>query len=410
MYKVELLGNSCRVCNSDNIEVFLTLNNMPFTDDFITKENIGKEFKYDINVYRCNECNTVQTQHDVAVDEYYEDYQYSVGDSTFASSFMHKIAAKLINTYFPNETNVKVLEVGSGDGEQLVPFKKVGCNVLGFEPSTTLIEVAAKKGIPSVKGLFTEDSVVDLPDDFKEVDIVFLSYTFDHIPNPIGFLNAVKKILNKERGILVVENHDLEKIFERKEYCLFEHEHSIYLTKETVFNLANKNDLDVLEFDVLPENERRANSLIFVLGNQNSKWHNKKISAYALPNYNKKEFYKEQANLIYEGINKFELFINENIQSGKKIAGYGAGGRGIMTLAALKNANKLEYLVDKKPKAENVFAPSSHLSITTIDNLTKKPVDIIIVFSFGYLEEIKEDIMKLGYKAEQIISMLDILK
>jgi 2-polyprenyl-3-methyl-5-hydroxy-6-metoxy-1,4-benzoquinol methylase len=410
MYKVEYLNKNCRVCKSSDLDVFLTLNNMPFTDDFVSKENIGKEFVNDINIYRCNACNTVQTQHNVAVDEYYEDYQYSVGASTFASTFMHNIAAKLMDTYFSSETNVKVLEVGSGDGEQLVPFKKLGCEVLGFEPSTTLIEVAAKKGISSVKGLFTEDSVDDLPNNFKEVDIVFLSYTFDHIPNPIGFLNAVKKILNKQRGILVIENHDLEKIFERKEYCLFEHEHSIYLTKKTAIGLADKNNLNVLEFDVLPENERRANSLIFVLSSENSKWANKKITSYNLSNYDRIGFYKEQANLIYRGISKFELFIEKNINSKRKIAGYGAGGRGIMTLAALKNANKLEYLIDKKPKAENIYSPSSHLEVTTIENLIKKPVDIIIVFSFGYIKEIKEDIMKMGYKEEQIISMLDILK
>lgn len=187
MYSVHKINHCCRVCKSTLVESFITLNNMPFTDDFVTKENIGKEFKHPISIYRCSNCNTVQTQHDVQVDAYYEDYQYSVGASQFASNFMHKIAENLLTTYFKNQANIKVLEVGSGDGEQLVPFKKMGCHVLGFEPSTYLVEVAAGKGIPSVQGLFTEDSVKDLPNDFKEVDIIFLSYTFDHIPDPLGF-------------------------------------------------------------------------------------------------------------------------------------------------------------------------------------------------------------------------------
>jgi hypothetical protein len=81
-----------------------------------------------------------------------------------------------------------------------------------------------------------------------------------------------------------------------------------------------------------------------------------------------------------------------------------------MTLAALKNANKLQYLVDKKPKAENVFAPKFHLPVYTIDRLKSEPVDEVIVFSFGYMDEIKKDLTAMGYKENQIHSMLDILK
>lgn len=410
MYKVNLLNNTCRVCGSKEVYRFLTLPKMPFTDDFIIKEKIGTEFLHDINIFRCSTCNTVQTQHDVAVDEYYEDYQYSVGASAFASNFMYKIADKLIATYFKDKKEIKVLEIGSGDGEQLVPFKKLGCKVLGFEPSTTLIEVAANKGIPSVKGLFMESSINDLPHDFKEVDIIFLSYTFDHIPDPIGFLNAAKKILHKKDGILVIENHDLEKIFERKEYCLFEHEHSIYLTKQTVISLAKLNDMEAIEFDVLPEQERRANSLIFVLTKKDSKWQQNAISQIDLPNYTSPDFYKEQASNIYAGIKAFETFIDNNIANGKTIAGYGAGGRGIMTLAALNNSSKLSYLVDKKPKAKGVYSPSSHLPVYEITELKNNPVDIVIVFSFGYMAEIKKDLLEMGYQENQIISMIDILK
>lgn len=81
-----------------------------------------------------------------------------------------------------------------------------------------------------------------------------------------------------------------------------------------------------------------------------------------------------------------------------------------MTLAALKNGNQLLYLVDKKPKAKGVYSPSSHLPVVEIDELKNKPVDIVIVFSFGYMTEIKQDLKQMGYTDEQIISMVDILK
>ena len=409
-YKVHHLDNTCRICKSKNIEQFLELDNMPFTDDFVKKEEIGTEFLYPIKIYYCKDCDTVQTQHDVAVEEYYEDYQYSVGESAFASNFMNSIAGKLCSTYFPDTNDIKVLEVGSGDGGQLLPFKKLGCKVLGYEPSSALVKVAADKGIPSVQGLFDENAIDNLPDDFKEVNIILLSYTFDHIPDPIGFLNAVKKILNKQNGILVIENHDLEKIFERQEYCLFEHEHSIYLTKSTAISLAKRNGFEVVEFDVLPEEHRRANSLIFVMALSKSDYSKNAIDEYSLLEYNQPNFYHTQANKIYEGIENFERYIDKIIDSGKTIAGYGAGGRGIMTLAALSNAARLKYIVDKKPKSNNVYAPKFHLPVYEINQLAKEPVDEVIVFSFGYMEEIKKDLMNMGYTENQISSMIDVLK
>jgi len=323
---------------------------------------------------------------------------------------MNGIAQKLYHDYFKGEENIKVLEVGSGDGEQLVPFKELGCKVLGYEPSSFLVEVAAGKGIPSVQGLFDENAADTLPEEFKQVSIILLSYTFDHIPDPIGFLNAVKKILNKKNGILVIENHDLEKIFERQEYCLFEHEHSIYLTKATAISLAKRNGFEVVEFDVLPDEKRRANSLIFVMTQQGSDFAPKAINEYPLQDYNNTGFYDKESEEIIKGIDNFEKYIDAALAAGKTIAGYGAGGRGIMTLSALKNADKLQYIVDKKPKASGVYAPKFHLPVYEIDQLEKQPVDEVIVFSFGYMKEIKEDLKNMGYKENQILSMLDILK
>lgn len=402
--------DGCRICGNNSLYCFLTLDQMPFTDDFIYPENAGKEFLYSISIYWCNHCGTVQTQHDVEVNEYYQDYQYSVGESAFASAFMTAMAQKLCSTYFPGKADIKVLEIGSGDGGQLVPFKNYGCTVLGFEPSDVLVKVAAQKGIPSVQGLFTENAVSLLPDDFKKVDIILLSYTFDHIPDPIGFLKAVKKILNPHTGIVVIENHDLEKIFERNEYCLFEHEHSIYLTKKTAISLAKRNGFDIIEFDVLPEEKRRANSLIFVMSLKDSDYKTRAINDYPLPGYDTKEFFDKQTVSIKSSIHRLEQYISDAMDKGKKIAGYGAGGRGIMTLAALKNSNQLKYLVDKKPKAQGVYSPKSHLPVFDITHLAKEPVDEIIVFSFGYIKEITSDLIKMGYREDQIISLLSIIK
>ena len=399
----------CRICRQNSLHRFLRLAKMPFTDDFSSPDRFGQEFRADIDVFVCRDCLTAQTQHDVEVGDYYEDYQYSVGSSATASRFMRLLAENLQTACYPGVKGRKVLEIGSGDGEQLVAFQETGCRVLGYEPSSTLCEVAEAKGIPTIQGLFTADSVSRLPDEFREVDVVMLSYTFDHLPDPRAFLTAARSILNPTDGLLVVEIHNLEKIIERQEYCLFEHEHSIYLTEATARQMCRMEDFEIIAFDLVPEEDRRANSLIFVATPQGSRLAARAVEPRTAAEFGRLDFYDLVGDNIRKGIANLEAFVERVAGQGKSLAGYGAGGRGVMTLAAMSNASKLRYLVDRKPKRPGLVVPKSGLPLVGLDVLKSDPVDEILVFSFGYMREIQAEVSPLGYRPAQFHSLLDIL-
>lgn len=401
----------CRACGHTKLKHFLNLPAMPLTDDFIPKEKFGSEFRHDIDVFLCEQCLTAQTQHDVDMGDYYEDYQYAVGSSAKASSFMRLLARNVVTKYFGGAKGKRVLEVGSGDGVQLLAFKELGCDVLGYEPSSSLTRAAESIGIPTIQGLFTPDSAQKLPAPFQQTDVVMLSYTFDHLPQPREFIGATKSILNPDTGLLVVEIHNLQKIFERQEYCLFEHEHTIYLTTATVISLCARAGMTVIDFDLVPEADRRANSLIFVATPKGSK-HAKKFpgaKSSVSAEFHNLGFYERQAQLIQRGIANLDTFVNQVTDSGKSIAGYGAGGRGVMTLAAMKSAAKLRYLVDKKPKREGLVVPKSGIPLVGLNALKENPVDEILVFSFGYMKEIQTDLAPFGYSPEQFHSLVEVL-
>lgn len=382
---------------------------MPLTDDFLPPERLGNEFLADIDVYICLNCLTAQTLHNVDVEDYYEDYQYSVGNSGTANRFMTTLAENLQKSFYPDQTGRKVLEIGSGDGGQLVAFKNTGCKVLGYEPSTVLCRMAEEKGVPSIQGLFDLQSVSKLPTDFQQVDVIMLSYTFDHLPDPLGFLQTTLSIIDKQHGLLVVEIHDLEKIVDRHEFCLFEHEHSIYLTQTTVFNLCRRAGFEILTFDLVPEFERRGNSLIFVATPATSTLASHAVIPSTALRFQSLEFYKSIETEVLEGINNLDRFVKSQCTAKKKLAGYGAGGRGVMTLAAMSSADKFSYLVDRNPKGEGVLVPKCGIPLVGIDRLSSNPVDEILVFSFGYMNEIRSELSSLGYKPEQLHSLLDVL-
>lgn len=399
----------CRACGSPKLQRFVHLPQMPFTDDFIPATRFGHEFRADIDVFICRECLVAQTQHDVEVRCYYEDYQYSVSRSPTANRFMQLLARNLQASYYPECKDKKVLEIGSGDGEQLLAFKNTGCRVFGYEPSLKLCQIAEEKGIPTIQGLFSANSVDKLPVELSDVDVVMLSYTFDHLPRPRAFLSACKSILNKTDGLLVVEVHDLEKIIERREYCLFEHEHSIYLTEATAQRICRMEGFEILDFDLVRQEDRRANSLIFVATPQGSRLSARSVEPRTSPDMSCLDLYDTVGVNVLRGIANLEQFVEIKTARGRKLAGYGAGGRGVMSLAAMCNASKLRYLVDKKPKRPSLVAPKSGISLVGVDSLRSDPVDDVLVFSFGYMAEIQAELALCGYKPEQFHSLLDIL-
>ena len=99
-----------------------------------------------------------------------------------------------------------VLEPGSGDGYQLQCFKERGLTVQGIEPSRTLTEIANQRGCNTTCSIFN-DEIFDIVPNTK-YDIVISSYTFDHSPDPINFLETAHKALNNN-GLLCLEVHEV---------------------------------------------------------------------------------------------------------------------------------------------------------------------------------------------------------
>lgn len=401
--------NSCRICQAKKMQKILSFPDMPLHDRFVKAENIGNEFAVDLDIYLCLDCYTVQTQHDVDLAAYYQDYQYSVGHSKTATQFRQVLAQSLISKYFPKFKKLMVLEVGSGDGSLLIPFKEMGHDVLGYEPSSYAADRAIERGIPTIQAFFNQKSVSDLPKGvLGNVDVILTSYTFDHLPEPMEFLQASKLMLNPQHGLLVTEVHDIEMIFAKKEPGLFQHEHSIYLNRSTAQSMLAREGYDAIDFELVPESVTRANSLLFVSTLNNSTFSAGKLPPIDMPEFRDVNFYEQQKDDFYRGIHNLEIFLDKLILEGKTVAGYGAGPRGVLTLILMKNGDKIQYLIDKNPQGTDIYAPKSGVPVFGLDKLKESPVDEVIVFCFGYMKEVVEDLKVLGYSADRLHSMIDI--
>jgi hypothetical protein len=106
--------NQCRICQSESLEIILKLPMMPFTDEFLKQEEIGKEFLGDIEIGICRNCGTVQNLKDTDMASYYNDYSYTVQLSNFAMQFMKNFATTITTKYLSDIYHI--LWGGGGGG------------------------------------------------------------------------------------------------------------------------------------------------------------------------------------------------------------------------------------------------------------------------------------------------------
>ena len=107
---------------------------------------------------------------------------------------------KKIIGYIPNT----VLEVGCGEGGNLLPFAESGCHVVGIDIVASRIQQAGtffKK--KRQKGHFIASDVFQLEKDGKEFPLILIHDVIEHIENKSRFLACMRDYLSTDGVIFV---------------------------------------------------------------------------------------------------------------------------------------------------------------------------------------------------------------
>jgi len=386
----------CRICKDPLGEPEVVLNDMPLTDGFIAVgDSAPSEFIKDILIYECKKCGFVQNPVNFSFADYYKDYNYSSGHSEFTKTFFNSYARTMDDLYL--EANGKkatsVIVAGSGDGIQLLSFQDIGYDVLGIEPSDYLVKVANDSGVNTDLKFFDTSLPI-----YNRFDLCISSYTFDHMPDPLNYLKTAHQVLS-DGGLIAVEVHDLGKIIERTEFCLFEHEHTIYMNSRDITNLFESQGFAVLSINPLDDSITRANSLLVVARKTD-------IKTNPTTDLHAGEAFTNLNDRIQKTISKLDDWIL-NLPEESVLIGYGAGGRGVMTLAALDNYKRFSSLVDSNYESNVFLAPKTGVPICSNADLPKFKNGYCLIFSFGYAEEITKDLLDAGFLEENILLLSD---
>lgn len=238
-----MISTFCAICNNNQNITELYPQTINFKN--VNKKTFSARRTPDRMHYRfvkCTKCGLIFSNPILErekIDRLYKEslFFYNEESSYIGKTYLHYLKQILGNK---DKKNLKLLDIGCGDGFFLKEAKEFGINsVYGIEPSKPATGLADKDIKKIIKISILKPGI------FKEnfFDIICCFHTLDHITNPNAFLKQCFKMLKKGGKILfIVHNTDglSVKLFGEKS-AIFDIEHIYLFNAKSLTAIFKKN-------------------------------------------------------------------------------------------------------------------------------------------------------------------------
>lgn len=377
------MSMACQLCaNFDTVEI-LNLGKQPLANKYPTAEQFATEDFLPLSAYFCPQCKNVQLGTIVSRELMFEDYYYLSSVNTGLVRHFEGLARKLAGVRF-------VVDVGSNDGILLKPLNRLGLKAVGVEPSINVSKIANDQGLTTICSFFNSDVASELEKSYGKPDIVVASSVFTHLEDPHQFIDAVRQLLASD-GRFIIEVEYIGNILRTIQFERFYLDRIFYYSLTSLWRLFDAHEMIVADVDHI---EPHGGSLQVTIQH--------KVPG-VTPSAKVVALLKdEEANLTVGKLHEFRSNVDTQIaafrdllaeykRSNVKVAGYGAPAR-VSTICNYGDIGPslIEFTVDDNPLKQSKFTPGTHIPIVPKTHLDEHRPDVLVVFSYEYLDDIRK--------------------
>src|SRR2546428_1884510 len=383
----------CRFCSEPLRHTFVDLGMSPLCESYLAADQLNQmEPFYPLHVWVCEQCFLVQVQEYVRPEHIFSDYAYF---SSYSDSWLRhaKPYTELVVKRLGLDAGSQVIEVGSNDGYLLQYFVAQGIPVLGIEPAANVARVAVDRGVPTLTTMFRTEVARELAAAGTRADLLCGANVLAQVSNLNDFVRALK-ILLKPRGVITIEFPHLMRLMEENEFDTIYHEHFSYFSFITAEKIFAAHGLTLFDVEELPTHggslriygRHKEDSLKPVSARVTGLRQREEAAGYT-----RLETYSRFAEQVKETKRKLLEFLIQAKRGGKKIAGYGAPGKGntLMNYCAIRS-DFLDYTVDRNPYKHGRFLPGPHGPIYPPDRIPETKPDFLLILPWNLKDEIIE--------------------
>lgn len=351
------LSEACRLCGAGlSATPLVELPAAPRgAQAFLSDKDVASDTPISIAVRQCVACGLVQ-----ATSEPVPNWQHVIRASGYSPT-MREVRQRQFSALLAmaDRRELRVLEAGSGPGDNLPILAKCGVSAFGVEASATNVEECLARGLVVELGYPTQGRALR----HGPFDAFISTNVLEHAVDPRDFLAGVRANL-LPGAIGIVEVPSLERMIEGERAYDVIADHLSYFTAETL-RLA----LELSGFEVIEVSRE---------------WWPDDLSATV----------RVREPIVFDGgqaaldrtVAAVRGFLDRNAGSGP-LAVWGASHQAL-TLLSLARATDAAYVVDSAPFKQGRLTPATHLRVVAPSHLAKEPPGAVLVMAAGYSEEV----------------------
>ena len=384
-------GPRCRFCDQALRHTFVDLGMSPLCESYVPPERAdAMEPFYPLHARVCDGCLLVQLGNYVPAEDIFTEYAYfsSYSDSWVAHA--RRYAEMAIERFGLDEDSL-IVEVASNDGYLLQHFVDRGIPALGIEPAANVAEAARARGVETIVEFFGRELATRLAGEDRRADLIAANNVMAHVPDLNDFVGGFA-ILLAPKGVLTVEVPHLLRLIENNQFDTIYHEHFSYFSFLTAQRVLAAHGLEVFDVEELASH---GGSLRLYAQQAETGRHEVGERVRELAGreralgFDTIEAHTSFSQQVFETKWNLLEFLIEKRREGKRIAGYGAPGKGntLLNFCGIRE-DLLEYTVDRNPYKHGRLLPGTRIPIRPVEELERTRPDYILILPWNLKQEI----------------------
>ncbi|HUJ61575.1 MAG TPA: class I SAM-dependent methyltransferase [Kofleriaceae bacterium] len=384
---------SCRFCATRLEHVMCDLGMSPLCESFLPADQ-GNQMEpfFPLKVWVCHECLLVQLEEYVSPEHIFTEYAYF---SAFSTAWLEhaKTYVAMISERLGLGARSQVIELASNDGYLLQYFVERGIPALGIEPAANVAEAARKRGVETLVKFFGRELGAELAAQGKRADLVIGNNVLAQVPDLNSFVAGIAAVL-APTGTVTLEFPHLQRLIEGNQFDTIYHEHFSYFSLLAVEKIFAAHGLTLFDVEELwthggsirvygrpaADTRRPVSAAVTELRAREERLGFRDMATYAA--------FEERVRETKRRL--LELLIAAK-RAGKRIAGYGAPGKGntLLNYCAIRG-DFLDFTVDRNPYKHGRLLPGTHVPIFPPEQIDRAKPDYILILPWN----LKDEIMK----------------
>jgi SAM-dependent methyltransferase len=367
----------------------------PLCESYVPADRVnGVEAFYPLHARVCDGCLLVQLEEFVAADAIFSEYAYFSSYSDSWVEHARRYVEMAVGRFGLDESSL-VMELASNDGYLLQHVVARGIPALGVEPAGNVAEVARGKGVETVVEFFGVELARRLVAEGRRADLLAANNVMAHVPDLNDFVGGIQIVLAPE-GVATIEVPHLLRLVQSNQFDTIYHEHFSYFSMLSARKVLAAHGLELFDVEEL---KSHGGSLRYYAQRADTGTQPVTPRVEELADreralgFDTLEGHLSFSAQVYETKWRLLEFLIAKRREGKRIAGYGAPGKGntLLNFCGIRT-DLLEYTVDRNPYKQGMYLPGTHIPIKHPEALEQDQPDYILILPWNLKDEIIEQL------------------